>query len=631
MFRPMTRLISLRRALVALVLLGAVVTTALVVWPLGGGSSGATTVPTSTAARGDVVLTVGGVGRIGSAGSTTMIAVSATQTSTGSPGPSAAPAGAVFATTSGRIARYLVTPGERISVGQPLALLDDGRAAAVALDQARSDLETAQLELQLKQTSDPARGLPPSAAELTAARFAVTAARRKLRLLREPGTPDVTTARLELRKAEADLAVLRRVATPVAVAAAERTVGVAYLKLAQAGASATPAEVLAARHELARAQADLEALQAGPSAAAVDAARLAATLAQQKLVELPSGALPSEVTQVRLELTKAQADLAALQRGPTSTAVAAARAAVDLAVAKLAIATGPPSPLALASARGELDRARTELQTVRLRAKPAPVRAARLAVTLAQQKLVLARRPTSTVRDAARVDLTKALADLSALRRRSGPAGPLDLSLARVKVRSATARVGVAERQAGRLTVTTPRAGTVTTLLSVVGSPVDPVTPIAVVADLDQFAVDIDLSEFDVAQVRRGQAAVVSVDALGGRRYSGTVAFVALAGIQNGGVVTFPVRIGLSRGVADVKPGMNASVRIVVAKRFNVVHVPLEAVAQDGGQATVTVVDAAGAQSARTVRLGLANNKVVEIRSGLKSGERVLATAGGGA
>ena len=626
----MTDVITPRRTLVALVLLGAGVTTALVVWPFNGGGGGATAVPTAKAARGDVVLTVGGVGQIVSARSANPIAVPAPQGAASGSGPAAAPADAVFATASGHLAHYLVAAGERISAGQPFAVLDDGGAAAVALVQAGSDLETARLELQLKRTSDPARGLPPSAAELTAARVAADAAERKLALLGRPGTAVVTAARLDLRKAEADLAVLRRSSTPVALAAAERAVGVAYRKLGQAGGPSTPTDVLAAKQELARAQADLEALQKGPNATAVAAAKLAVTFAQQKLAELPSGALPSEATQARLELTKAQADLEVLQRGPTATAVAAALSAVDLAVAKLSNATGPPSPLAVASARAELDKARTELQTVRLRTNAATVRAARLAVTLAQQKLAQVRHPAPTVRDAARVELTKALADLDALRRRGGPAGPLDLALARVKIGVAQERVTAAQAQAGRLTVATPRAGTVTALLSVPGAPIDLSTPIAVVADLGHLAVDVNLSEFDVARVRRGQAARVSVDALGGRRFPGTVVFEALTGVQNGGVVTFPVRIGLTQ-FADAKPGMNVSVRIVVARRLDVVHVPLEAVAQDGEKATVTVVDAAGAQSVRPVRLGLADNKIVEIRSGLKAGERVLLAAVGGA
>lgn len=614
----------LRPRVTGLVLLGAGVAMGLVL--SGCGSGGAPPAPTAKAARGDVVLTVGGVGQIVPAGSANPVSVPATPSSASSSGPSAAPPDAVFATATGRLAQYLVAPGERISAGQPLVLLDDGRAAAVALDQARSELETARLELKLRQTADPARGLPPSEVELTAARVAVAAADRKLRLLGRPGTTEVTTAQLELRKAEADLAVLRRGPTPVALAAAERSVGVAYQRLAQVGGPSAPADVLAAKQELTRAQADLEALQTGPSGTAVEAAMLAVTLAQQKLAELPGGALPSEATQTRLELAKARADLEALQRAPTATAAAAARSAVDLAVAKLTNATAPASALAIASARAELDRARSELQTVRFRADAASVRAGRLAVTLARQKLANVRRPAPTVRDAARIELTKALADLDALARRGGPAGPLDLALARVKIGAAQERVTAAQAQTGRLTVTAPRPGTVTALLSVPGSPVDPSTPIAVVADLDHLAVDVDLSEFDVAQVRSGQAAVVSVDALGGKRYPGTVVFEALTGVQNGGVVTFPVRVGLQR-VTGVKPGMNVSVRIVVAKRLDVVNVPLEAVAQDGEKPTVTVVDAAGARSARPVRLGLADNKIVEILAGLRAGERVLLEA----
>lgn len=623
----MRTLIGLRRALLTLVLLGAAVATTLVVWPLRSGGGGAPTAPTVKAIRGDVVVAVGGVGRIVSARSPNPISVSATPGSAAS--GSTVPAGAVFATATGRIARFLVAPGERVSAGQPLAVLDDGGAAAAALEQAQSELDTVRLELQLKQTVDPARGLPPSAAELTAAEVAVAAAERKLVLLERPGTTDVTAAQVELRKVEADLAVLRRSSTPVALAAAERAVDVAYRKLAQAGSPATAADVLAAQQELARAKADLEALQKGQSATSLEAARLAVTLAQQKIAELPTGAAPSEVTQARLELAKAQADLEVLQRAPTETAVGAARAAIDLAVAKLASATGPPSALALASARAELDKARSELQTARLRADPASVRAGRLAVTLARQKLAQVRRPSPAARDAARVEHTKALADLDVLRRRGGPAGAVEVALTRQKVRAAEVRVAAARSLAERLTVAAPLAGTVTALLSIPGSPADPSTAVAVVADLDHFAVDVDLSEFDVARVRRGQRAVVRVDALGGERYPGAVVFEALAGVENGGVVTFPVRIGLSR-VAGIKPGMNVSVRIVVAKRRDVVRVPLEAVAQEGQESTVTVVGAGGAESVRTVALGLADNKIVEIVSGLEAGERVLLEATGG-
>jgi RND family efflux transporter MFP subunit len=143
------------------------------------------------------------------------------------------------------------------------------------------------------------------------------------------------------------------------------------------------------------------------------------------------------------------------------------------------------------------------------------------------------------------------------------------------------------------------------------------------VADLHRLAVSVDLSEFDVAQVRPGLRAVVSVDALGGKSFAGIVLFAAPTGNDNGGVVTFPVRVGLSHA-EGLRPGMNVSVRITVARRHGVLQVPLEAVTQDGGESTVTVIDESGNESARTVKLGLANNKSVQIVKGLRAGERVV-------
>jgi HlyD family secretion protein len=123
---------------------------------------------------------------------------------------------------------------------------------------------------------------------------------------------------------------------------------------------------------------------------------------------------------------------------------------------------------------------------------------------------------------------------------------------------------------------------------------------------------------------------VLRVDALGGEQLPGRVEFVALTGVDNGGVVTFPVRVELTR-VASVKPGMNVSVKIIVAQSADVVRVPLEAVSDRGiAGHRVTVVGRGGLTSSRQVKLGLADNKQVEIRSGLRPGERVLLGMRGG-
>jgi HlyD family secretion protein len=144
--------------------------------------------------------------------------------------------------------------------------------------------------------------------------------------------------------------------------------------------------------------------------------------------------------------------------------------------------------------------------------------------------------------------------------------------------------------------------------------------------------VTVALSEFDAAEVKRGLNAVVRVDALGGKAFDGRVKFAALAGSDSGGVVTFPVEVSLVHS-AGLKPGMNVSVRIVVAERKNVVNVPLEAVSRDeNDRAFVNVPSASGTPVRRRVTLGLANNKSVEVVRGLEAGEHVVVAAesGGG-
>jgi HlyD family secretion protein len=164
----------------------------------------------------------------------------------------------------------------------------------------------------------------------------------------------------------------------------------------------------------------------------------------------------------------------------------------------------------------------------------------------------------------------------------------------------------------------------VTAVFTARGAQVDPTVPIAAVSDLENLAVNVDLSEFDVAQVELGMKAIVSVDALGGESYPGTVRLVAFTGTDTGGIVTFPVRVGLADS-DGLKPGMNTSVRIVVAQKKNIVRVPLEAVTQDDeDRAFVTVIDESGQETERRVRIGLANNKHVEILKGLRAGTRVV-------
>jgi len=194
----------------------------------------------------------------------------------------------------------------------------------------------------------------------------------------------------------------------------------------------------------------------------------------------------------------------------------------------------------------------------------------------------------------------------------------------RLKLTAAQARLSASQLANQLLTVTAPSAGTVTALHAAVGAPVDSTTPVVSVAGLDNLAVVVDLSEFDVAQVRPEMEATVSVDALGGEEFEGEVKFASLSGNDVNGVVSFPVVVELT-DTEGLRPGMNVSVEIVVDERANVLQVPLEAVSTDDeDNSSVTVMRPDGETVVRPVKLGLTNNSHAEIIEGLFAGEKVV-------
>lgn len=558
-----------RRAFITLAVVAAAVV-ALSVWRLQGNAEAQASQSLATATRGPIVVTVGGVGQIvdGLSG----------QSSSGSSGP----ANAIFPITSGTISDVLVAPGQNVEAGQALAVIDDGGIADSAAAQAQIDLETALLEL------------PPSArtGALGIALASVTLAKQRLALARGPAS------RADLRIADADVARAR----------------------AELAALLRPAQA--------------------PTAEALTAARTAVRVAEQSLARLTGPPDPVAVATAEAEVKKAEADLEALVRSDrtqpvTKREIDAAKAAIEAAKARLAKLLQPDTA-AISTAELELDRARAELAGLLRPAQPPSPEA----VDAAEQALAAAQenrkrlRQGSTQADvtSAQLELLRARADLrtlrTAMRKASNGSGsatadvPVRLGL--LKIQGAQNRLSAARAAQGQLEVTSPWSGTVSAVFVARGARVDATTPIASVSDLDNLAVSVNLSEFDVAQVEQGMHANVSVDALGGETFSGTVEFVALTGTDTGGVITFPVRIGLEDS-EGLKPGMNTSVRIVVAKKADVVRVPLEAVTTDDeDQAFVTILDETGQEVEVEVETGLETAERVEIVSGLKAGARVV-------
>ena len=641
--QTMIRRLVRRPAIAALVVLASLAGALLVLRSSRGSARSA---PAAlTVGRGDIIVSVGGVGRIidrRAVGSSALAASVGAGTPSGSGAAAAsAPPGSVFARTSGSIARLLVKPGAQVRAGQPVAVLDDRGLAAAAVHQSETELATSRVELRQKQISDPLKGLPPTSVELAAARAAIDAARARLvRLLADPRPADLASARLEVGRALADREALRGgtlAARRRAIALARRAVELSAERRNRLLAPPQPADVSAASADVKKAEAELAALQApppAPSPEALAAAQQAVTTAQSKVAAAQAAGVPADLSAAQLELAKAIAELAALKQlppPPPQAALASAQQTLDAARAKLARTLAPALPVDLTAARLDEERARSELAALLAGPNPAALAAAAEAVGSAKAKLAqLLGPPLRADLAATRADLRRSQADLVVLRGRGAPAAPLEIELARLKVRSALDRLTLARFARGLLVVRSPVGGTVTGVLVARGAPVDVATPIVSVADLRRLAVGVDLNEFDIARVRKGLAALVRVDALGGRAFAGRVAYVSPTGSNSGGVVTFAVTVELA-APESLRAGMNVSVRVIVKEHRGVVSIPLGAVSRNAsGEDVVTVLDRSGASSTRRVTLGLTSTDHAEVLKGLASGERIVAPDGSG-
>lgn len=133
-----------------------------------------------------------------------------------------------------------------------------------------------------------------------------------------------------------------------------------------------------------------------------------------------------------------------------------------------------------------------------------------------------------------------------------------------------------------------PIDGTITALNSelgdrVVGTGQFAGTEIMRVANLDNMEVRVDVSEADIVAVRIGQPAEVEIDAIPDQVFAGEVTEIANSADTSqqrtqDQLTTFRVKVRLLEPTSEIRPGMTATAEIKTETVTDVVKVPLQAV-----------------------------------------------------
>lgn len=233
----------------------------------------------------------------------------------------------------------------------------------------------------------------------------------------------------------------------------------------------------------------------------------------------------------------------------------------------------------------------------------------------------------SAVADASLADAS--LERANALRK-GGANTPADLDAAQSRQKQAHAAVANLRASITKKTIRAPFDGRIAIRQVERGQVVSPGTPIATLQSVDPILAEFSLPQQALATLKLGQSVTMRVDSFPDREWQGVVSTVnsevdaTTRNIKVRGA--FPNKDGILR------PGMFVNVDIMSADKQNVLLIPSTAVvyapygdsvfvlesSQQGGKSTLVA-------QPRFVRLGERRGDLVEVITGLKDGETVVA------
>lgn len=144
------------------------------------------------------------------------------------------------------------------------------------------------------------------------------------------------------------------------------------------------------------------------------------------------------------------------------------------------------------------------------------------------------------------------------------------------------------------------------------------------IASDEKATVSINVDELDITSVKEGQTAKITLDAIDGEEFEGTITSVSSEASSGSSSAKYPVEITFDK-TDDMRIGMTASASISIDEAEDAVLIPVDALQEKGNKTFVyTKKDSDGNLSGEVeVETGLSNGNKVEITSGLKSGDTV--------
>ena len=202
---------------------------------------------------------------------------------------------------------------------------------------------------------------------------------------------------------------------------------------------------------------------------------------------------------------------------------------------------------------------------------------------------------------------------------------PEVISAQEAKLDSAVASAENLQAQIQKTILRAPISGVVTKQETKAGEIVSANTLVVSIISVSQFEIEANVPEADIAKVKIGDDARVTLDAYGNDVIFElkTIAIDPAETIVEG-VATYKVTFQFIENDERIKSGMTANIDILTAKRENVIIIPQRAVITKNGDAIVRLLDN-NAQREEKIKTGLVGSDGnIEILEGINEEDKVI-------
>ena len=170
--------------------------------------------------------------------------------------------------------------------------------------------------------------------------------------------------------------------------------------------------------------------------------------------------------------------------------------------------------------------------------------------------------------------------------------------------------------------VESPLSGVVGRILMDKGAAIEPNKDLlAIIADMDEMSVKLDIPEQDIPFLKKGLKAFIKVDAYPDEEFQGEV--FRVAEMVDPQTRTLPIEVRIPNKERKLKSGMFARIKIIAAKLKDVLVLSQDAIVQELGEKFVFRVENDIADK-RKVVLGKKDDGKIEVISGISEGDTVI-------